>query len=411
MNNAHLKKYANLLVRAGGNVQKGQLVVIYSDVSDADFARMVMDCAYDAGASDVAIIWSCDICSRTKYLRAADSVFDTFPQWMVDRYKYFDDKNAVYLSIISSDPDLYAGVDTNRLMRFAKASKSATKDHMNLLMKSELRWSVCALPSPAWAKKVFPDMPESEALDLLMGFILKAARADGSDPIAEWEEHQANFVKRLDYLNKQQFSSLHITTGLGTDLTVGLVKNHRWTGGSSIDKDGLPFFSNIPTEEVFTMPDCNLADGVVVASMPLSYQGNLIEDFKIEFKNGRITDYQANKNREILTNIIEMDEGASHLGEVAIVANSSPISQMSVLFYNTLFDENASSHLALGKAYPKNIEGGNSMTAEELTVAGANDSLVHVDFMFGTTDMRIAGINQDGSETVFFDNGEFIEFV
>lgn len=408
MNNAHLRKYANLLVRAGGNVQVGQVVVVNSDVKDADFARMVADCAYDAGASDVVIMWSDEVTSRMKYLRAADEVFDNFPQWMVDRYKHYDDKGAVYLTIYSADPDLLAGVDTDRIKRFSKVSREATKEHSELTMKSALRWSVCALPAPSWAKKVFPELSESEAVDKLMGLILKAARADGSDPIADWEEHRQNFAKRVDYLNGQQFSSLRITTGLGTDLTIGLPKNHRWTGGGGADKDGLHFFPNLPTEEVFTAPDRNRAEGKVIASMPLSYQGNLIEGIEFEFKDGKVTRYHADKNREILTNIIDMDEGASRLGEVAIVTNSSPISQMGVLFYNTLFDENASAHLALGKAYPKNIEGGVSMTTEELIAVGVNDSLVHVDFMFGTPDMTIVGISDNGDETLFFDKGEFI---
>jgi len=408
MNETNLKKYANLLVCAGGNVQKGQLVVISSDIRDANFARMVANCAYDARASDVVMFWTDDVLARTKYLRADNSVFDSFPQWIVDRYKHYDDKGAVYLMIDSSDPDLLAGVDLDRIKRYSKVAREATKEHSALTMKSALRWSICALPSPAWAKKVFPKLSETEAMDKLWELILKCSRADGDDPIADWAAHKQNFVKRVDYLNRQQFSALRLTTGLGTDLTIGLAKNHCWTGGGSTDKDGLSFFPNMPTEEIFTMPDRNYAEGKVVASMPLSYQGNLIEDFEIEFRNGKVSDYKAGKNREILTNIIEMDEGASRLGEVAIVANSSPISQTGVLFYNTLFDENASSHLALGKAYPKNIEGGNTMTAEELTAAGVNESLVHVDFMFGTADMCIVGINEDGSETVFFENGEYV---
>jgi len=410
MKNPNLEKYANLLVRAGGNVQEGQLVAVSSDVGDADFARMVANCAYNAGASEVVILWSDEVTGRMKYLRAADEVFDSYPQWMTDRYKHFDDKDAVYLSIYSADPDLLAGVDTDRIKRFSKVAREATKEHSELTMKGALRWSVCALPSLSWAKKVFPELPETEAIDKLMELILKAARADGDDPIADWAEHKQNFVERLDYLNEQQFSSLRITTGLGTDLTIGLPKNHCWTGGGSLAKDGLNFFPNMPTEEVFTMPNRNFAEGKVVASMPLSYQGNLIEDFEFEFKDGKVVDYRADKNREILTNIFETDEGASYLGEIAIVTNSSPISQMGVLFYNTLFDENASAHLALGKSYPKNLVGGTDMTKEELIAAGANDSLVHVDFMFGTPDLRIVGIGEDGSEVVFFEDGEFVCF-
>lgn len=408
MTDIELKKYANLLVRAGGNVQKGQVVIVSCDVNNADFGRLVADCAYDAGASEVVMFWSDEITTKTKYLRANDSEFDTFPAWMVDRYKHYDDNEAVYLSVISPDPDLLAEVDPNRLKRYSKVANEAIKEHSSLLMKSALRWSVCALPSPTWAKKVFPNLSESEAMNKLMNLILKATRADGDNPIADWEKHRQDFIKRVNYLNEKQFSSLRITTGLGTNLTIGLVKNHCWIGGGSADKNGLHFFPNLPTEEVFTMPDRNHAEGKVVASMPLSYQGNLIENFEIEFKDGKVSDYRASKNKEILANIIEMDEGASRLGEVAIVTHSSPISQMGVLFYNTLFDENASAHLALGKAYPKNINGGNSMSMEEIVAIGGNDSLIHVDFMFGTSDMKIVGISEDGSETIFFDKGEFI---
>ena len=408
MNETKLKKYANLLVRAGGNVQKGQAVVINCDVSDAYFARMVAECAYDAGAQEVFMRWYDDLCVRMWYMRADDSVFDEFPQWRVDQLKDYDDKGVVYLSINSSDPTLLAEADPDRVKRSSKAASIATKEHSKLMMNNVLRWSVCALPSPAWAKKVFPDLSEDKAMEQLWERILKAARADGDDPVADWAAHRASFVKRVTYLNERQFSSLRLTTGLGTDLTVGLVKNHVWVGGGSVGQDGIPFFPNMPTEELFTMPDRNRAEGKVVASMPLAHRGSLIEGITMDFKDGRITNYHADKNLDILKGTVEMDEGSHRLGEVAIVTNSSPISQMGTLFYNTLFDENASAHLALGKAYPKNIAGGGNMSTEELEAVGGNDSLTHVDFMFGTADMKIVGIGEDGSEIVFFDNGEFI---
>lgn len=408
MNKERLEKYAELLVRAGGNVQKGQPVIIGCSVDDAVFGRMVQNCAYDAGASEVIMNWSDGPTARNRYLRGADELFDTFPQWMVERHKYNDDRGAVYLMIESSDPDLLAGVDPSRLKRWSKASSIATKPHSTLLMNNTLRWSICAVPSPAWAKKVFPDLPEDEAISKLWSHILKGARADGDNPIADWEAHKSNFTKRVDYLNKKAFKALRITTGIGTDITLGLVKNHVWVGGGDTSKDGIPFFPNLPTEEIFTMPDRNKADGRVVASMPLSYQGNLIEGFEMTFVDGRVESYSATKNQATLANIIEMDEGARRLGEVALVANSSPIGQMGTLFYNTLFDENASAHLALGKAYPNNMKGGDDLTTDELVAAGGNDSLLHVDFMFGTSDMKVIGISEDGSETVFLENGEFI---
>jgi len=409
MNKNQLMKYAELLVRAGGNVQKGQPVVINCSVDDAYFGRMVQDYAYDAGASEVIMEWNDGQSTRAKYLRGGSELFDTFPQWAVDKLKYNNDRGTVYLRIESSDPDLLAGVDPDRIKRATKASRAATKEHSALLMSNALRWSICAVPSPAWAKKVFPDLPEAEAIDRLWGHILKGARADGTNPIADWETHKQNFTKRVNYLNEKAFKQLRITTGIGTDITLGLVKNHIWVGGGDMGKDGVPFFPNLPTEEIFTMPDRNQADGRVVASMPLSYQGSLIEGFEMTFKNGRVESYSAEKNQEALANIIEMDEGARRLGEVALVANSSPIGQMNTLFYNTLFDENAAAHLALGKAYPNNMAGGSDMSVEDRTAAGCNDSLLHVDFMFGTADMRVVGIAEDGSETVFLDNGEFVD--
>ena len=409
MNNEQLKKYAELLVRAGGNVQKGQPVVVACSVDDAYFGRLVQNCAYDAGASEVIMEWTDGPTTRNRFIRGCNELFDTYPQWMVDKLKCQSDRGVVYLWIESSDPDLLKGVDPSRLMRWSKASNTATKSHAALLMNNTLRWSMCAVPSPTWAKKVFPDLSEAEAMERLWGHILMGARADGDNPIADWEAHKNNFVNRVDYLNKKAFAALRITTGLGTDITVGLANNHIWEGGGSIAKDGVPFFPNLPTEEIFTMPDRKKADGRVVASMPLSYQGNLIENFEMTFKNGLVESYKAEKGQETLDNIIKMDEGARRLGEVALVANSSPIGQMGTLFYNTLFDENAAAHFALGKAYPNNMAGGDELTTEELVAAGGNDSLVHVDFMFGTADMKVVGIGADGSETVFLDGGEFVD--
>ena len=407
-NELGLKKYAELLVKSGGNVQKGQHVVISCAVDNAYFGRMVRDAAYEAGASYVHINWSDETTSRAMFLHGADEIFDEFPQWQVDKLKHEADKGAVYLHIGGSDPDLMVGVDPSRLQRFGKVVSLATKAHSALTMSGTLRWSILAIPSPKWAKKVFPDLPEAEAMDKLWEYVLKCARADVADPIAAWETHDKSFTERVKYLNEKQFTSLRFTTGIGSDFTIGLVENHVWAGGSEKDKSGISFFPNMPTEEVFTMPHCEKAEGRVVAAMPLNYQGKLIENFELTFKDGKVVDYKAEKNQDTLKNMVEMDEGASRLGEVAIVANSSPIGQLNTLFYNTLFDENASAHLALGKAYPDNLAGGSDMTTEARREKGGNDSLIHVDFMFGTPDMRIVGIGKDGSETVFFDQGEFI---
>jgi len=408
MNEAGLRKYADLLVRAGGNVQKGQLVMISCAVDNACFGRLVRDAAYDAGASEVRIDWIDETTNRARFLHGADEIFDEFPEWRVEKLKEQDDKGAVYLHISSSDPDNMKGVDPSRLRRAGIVGQKATKAHSALTMSSTLRWSIVATPSPKWAAKVFPDLSEAQAMERLWEYILKCARADGQDPVADWKKHDQNFAKRVDYLNEKKFSALRFTTGIGTNLTLGLVENHVWEGGSDTDKEGIRFFPNLPTEEIFTMPHCEKAEGRVVASLPLSYQGNLIEGFEMTFKDGKVVSYKADKNEETLKNMIEMDEGAARLGEVAIVSNSSPIGQLNTLFYNTLFDENASAHLALGKAYPKNMANGDNMTVEERRAKGGNDSLIHVDFMFGTPDMCIIGIDKDGKETMFFENGEFV---
>jgi aminopeptidase len=342
-----------------------------------------------------------------KYLRGADEIFDEAPQYIAERHKYFDDKKAVYLNIRSSDPDLMGGVDPDRIRRSAISSERVRKAHRNLTMSNAVRWSIVALPSPAWAKKVFPGIGEAEAMDKLWALILKGARADGSDPIADWAAHKKNFEKRVSYLNGEQFTHLKFSNSLGTDFTLGIVKGHIWEGGGDVGKDGVPFFPNIPTEEIFTMPDRNRAEGRVVASMPLSYSGNLIEGFEITFKGGKAVSWKASANEKVLADIIGMDEGSARPGEIALVESTSPIAQMKTLFYETLFDENASCHLALGKAYPNNMKGSENMTEEERKSAGCNDSLVHVDFMFGTADMKITGVRQDGSEAVFFENGVF----
>ena len=410
MTEQNLKKYAELLVRAGGNIQKGQLVVIGCQVDNAVIGRLVRDYAYEAGAGEVRIDWLDDTTSRALYLHGADEIFDTYEEWRVAKFKEQDDRGAVYLRIESSDPDNLKGVAPDRLRRYSTAAQKALKPHASLLMSSTLRWSIIATPSVAWATKVFPNVSKEEAIESLWALIIKAARADGENPIEDWKKHDANFTDRVNYLNAQQFESLHITTGIGSDFTIGLVENHVWDGGSDTDKAGVRFFPNIPTEEIFTMPHRNKAEGRVVASMPLSYQGNLIEDFEFTFKDGKVVDYKAGKNQESLKNMVEMDEGAARLGEIAIVANSSPIGQMNTLFYNTLFDENASAHLALGRAYPKNMENGDNLSTEELVSKGGNDSLIHVDFMFGTADMCITGVKKDGTKVTFFKDGEYVDF-
>ncbi|MCL2235135.1 MAG: aminopeptidase [Defluviitaleaceae bacterium] len=407
MTDAILKNYAKLVAVSGVNVQKGQPIIIAADISAAKFARLVQEACFDAGASDVFMNWRDEVSARTHYLKAADEIFDQFPDWLVQRAKHYDDKGVGYVMIYSDNPDNLNGVDPDRIKRFAKISREKTTETAALRMSNKLRWTICAVPSPSWAKKIFPDLDECAAVEKLWERILKASRADGPDPIAEWKAHRESFVKRVDYLNEAQFDKLRFKNSLGTDLVLGMPKEHIWKGGGSVDKDGLYFHPNMPTEEIYTAPDANRADGKVVASLPLSYQGSLIDGIEIDFKDGKAVSYKAKEGDAVLKSIVEMDEGSARLGEVALVPNASPINQMKTLFYNTLYDENASCHLALGKAYPTSIVGGAEMSLEELAKRGVNHSLTHVDFMFGTEDMCIWGIDADGNETLIFENGEY----
>ncbi|MCL2855203.1 MAG: aminopeptidase [Defluviitaleaceae bacterium] len=407
MTDAILKNYAQLVARSGANIQPGQPAIIAADISAAKFARLVQEACFDAGASEVFMNWRDEISSRTHYLRAADEIFDQFPDWLVERSKHYDGKGVAYIMIYSDNPDNLNGVDPDRIKRFAKISREKTSETAALRMSNKLRWTICAVPSVSWAKKIFPDLDDCAAVEKLWERILKASRADGADPIAEWKAHRESFVKRVDYLNDAQFDKLRFKNGLGTDLVLGMPKDHIWKGGGSVCANGLNFHPNIPTEEIYTAPDRARAEGRVVASLPLSYQGSLIDGIEIIFKDGKAVEYKAKENDAVLKSIIEMDEGSARLGEVALVPNASPINQMKTLFYNTLYDENASCHLALGKAYPTSIKGGAEQSLEELEKRGINHSLTHVDFMFGTEDMCIWGIDETGNETLIFENGEY----
>jgi aminopeptidase len=335
-------------------------------------------------------------------------VFDEFPAWRVEYFEHYDSKNAAYISIISNDPENMKGVDPDRLSRFTKVSGMNLKKHHDRIMNSSVCWTVAAIPSPKWAQKVFPKLDEDAAMDALWQAIAKAARVDGPDPAAEWTRHNESFLSRTEFLNTKQFVSLRIKSSLGTDLTLGLPDNHIWAGGGEKSPNNGLFFPNIPTEEIFTAPHRLRADGRVVASMPLIYQGNLIEGIDITFKDGKVAAYTASQNYELLKGIIETDEGAAYLGEIALVPYDSPISQMKTLFYNTLFDENASCHLALGMAYPNCVSGTEGLGEEQLKELGLNISFTHVDFMFGTADLEVVGVDGEGNETKVFENGGFV---
>lgn len=407
VNEFQLKKYAELAVRAGVNVQKNQLVVIHSDIKNVIFARLIQKAAYEAGASKVVIDWTDEQSTKEFYLHAADHAIDHFPDWQPARFKEWDDAGAAYIHIISENLDAFKDVSTDRISRFQKAYRTKLKEHDTKIRSHEVRWCLLAVPSFAWAKKVFPDLHEEEALQALWQSILRGARADGKNPVEDWKDHDKAFESRKQFLNESQFEALRFTNSRGTDLFVGLPKNHVFIGGGVTDKKGITFFPNIPTEEIFTAPHKNEVNGKLVATKPLIYGGNIIDDFYLVFKNGRITSYHAATGQEALQSLIETEEGSHYLGEIALVSNNSPLSQTNTLFYNTLFDENTACHIGIGNASPSNLQNGSSLSEKELKEAGLNTSLLLVNIAFGTEDMKVAGIKKDGAEVLLMKDGDY----
>ncbi len=402
-----IEKYADLLIRSGLNVQKGQNVVISCPVDCAFFARFCAKKAYATGCREVIMRWTDDELAREKYLHADDSVFDEVPHWVSDMYNDLSAGGAAWLSIAASDPEALSGVDPDRIMRDDMAGGAALRPFRDRQMSNFFPWCVASIPTKAWAKKVFPGLSAEDAVAALWEKILDTVRVyDDSDPIEEWKKHNANLRKRVETLNAYNFKYLKYKNSLGTDLTIELPESHVWVGGEEKCAAGHMFNANMPTEEVFTAPKRDGVNGIVYASKPLVVNGDIAENFYFEFKDGKIVNIRAEKGQKLLETATTVDEGASFLGEVALVPYDSPISNSGILFYNTLFDENASCHLAFGDAYPC-VEGGNDMTREELAKFGINHSITHEDFMVGTKDLSITGITHDGKEISVFIDGNF----
>ena len=402
-----LLEYARLLVRVGLNVQKGQRLVISSPVECAYFARMCAQEAYDVGCKEVVMNWHDDAMARIKYLHADDEIFDEVPLW---RRHFFNDyalEGAAYLAISASDPENFKGVDSSRIIRAQQASGKALKDFDRLQMCSGFPWCIASIPIPSWAKTVFPGEDENGAMEKLWDAIFKSVRITGDGrAVDRWHEHLATLHARMDRMNALRFKSLHYTNALGTDLTVELPEGHIWEAGNDVTLSGQEFIANIPTEELFTAPLKTGVNGVVYSSMPLVNDGAIVDKFHFVVKDGKIVECHAEKGEAELKAAISVDEGASYLGEVALVPYYSPISNQKILFYKTLFDENAACHIAFGEAYPC-LEGGQRMTKEELKARGLNDSITHVDFMIGTRDLTIVGTTHDGKEVPVFVDGNF----
>lgn len=407
MNDAILAKYAYLIIRTGVNIQRDQTLVISSPIECAPFARILAEVAYRQGARDVVMNWVDELSAKVRFLNAPEEVFDEFPEWRKDFYLSYVRKGGAFISISASDPELLKDVNPERIVKSQKASNTALVEYRERIMNHDNSWCVVSIPTKPWASKVFPEKSEDQALALLWNAILKAVRVDSEDPVADWEEHKSKLRDRREYLNTNKFKFLHYKNAHGTDLTIELPEGHIWMGGSKRNAVGVDFVANMPTEEVFTLPKKTGVNGIVVNSKPLVYNGNLIDNFKLTFKDGKVINSEAATGEEILRKLLETDEGASYLGEVALVPYNSPISNSGILFYNTLFDENASCHFALGKAYPTCIENGADLSKEELGKYGVNDSLIHVDFMIGTQDLEITGITLDGKHIPVFRHGDF----
>ena len=402
------EEYAKLLVEVGVNIQKGQNLVLSCPVDCAWFARLCARAAYDAGCREVIMNWGDEKLTREKFLHAADDVFDSVPEWRVHFSTDYAREGAAFLHIGGSDPEALKGVEQDRLVRSARASGRQLGEYRQLQMSNAFPWSIGAIPVPSWAKKVFPDCPEEEAMDKLWDAIFTSVRVTGDGrAVQRWREHLDTLHARVDKLNELRLESLHYTNSLGTDLTIRLPEDHLWAGGDGISKAGVRFIANMPTEEIFTAPLKNGVDGVVYASMPLSLSGELVDKFHFVVKEGKITEVHAQTGQEKLKAETTLDEGASYFGEVALVPYDSPIRNQELLFYNTLFDENAACHLAFGEAYAECVRGGEEMTKEELKDRGLNDSITHVDFMVGTADLCITGKTRNGKEVAIFTDGNF----
>lgn len=401
-----LQKYAELLIKVGLNVQKGEPVYIQATIESNQFVHLLVEEAYKAGAEDVKVNYSDDRLSQLKYQYESEAFFEDVKQYVVDERMDYLNRKAAFLSVVSSSPDNLKDADPKKISKAMSATGKALKDYMVAVQSDQMSWCVAAYPSEGWAKMMFPDLDADEAFNKLLETILKTVRVDDTDPINAWKKHDKRLHEKANYLNSKKYKALHYTSE-GTDLTIDLPKGQYWSGASSINSKGNSFVANMPTEEVFTAPHKNGVNGTVKNTLPLSYSGNIIDDFSITFKDGEVVDYHADVGEDILKSILETDEGARRLGEVALVPVDSPISNMNTLFYNTLFDENASCHIALGSAYAFCIEGGKEMSPEELTENGLNDSTTHVDFMIGSKDLSIDGILEDGTTEPVFRNGNW----
>lgn len=402
-----LNEYAELLVKVGMNLRKGQTAIIRPSVDCAEFARMVVENAYKAGAREVIVEWSDSTMNKLKFQYADDAIFDEVREYTVEQYKYLESVRAATLGIGMPDPDAMVGIDPMKSQRASRALAARIENYRKLQTSGGWQWCGACYVSPAWAKKVFPELPVDEAVDKLWDAVFSAVCVTGDGTSVEkWREKTAKGRARIAKLDEFNFKYLIYKNSIGTDLTVELPENHYWAGCAEKTDEGVSFVPNIPTEEVFTCPKRDGVNGTIVSSLPLSTGAGLIENFKFTLKDGKIVEATAEKGEDILLSMLDTDEGARYLGEAALVAYDSPISNLGILFYNVLFDENVACHFAFGRSYPC-VKGAEKLPREEQLKLGMNQSLVHCDFMIGTSDLNITGVQADGTEIPVFIDGNF----
>lgn len=407
MNKSFLIKYASLAVNIGVNIQKDNILVISSPIETAEFARLITEEAYKSGAKDVIVHYGDQKLTKIKLENSSLETISNIPEWQAESYNYYARQEACFISISASDPDGLKGVPVEKIGASQKARTSALKEYFDNSMSNKCRWCVLSVPTLSWAKKVFPKVSDDEAMESLWDVIFKTVRVDTENPVNAWKKHNAYLEEKIKFMNNNNFKSVHLKSANGTDLNIELPEGHIWAGGSEGDVNGIPFNANIPTEEIFTLPKKTGVNGIVYSSKPLSYGGNLIDNFSITFKDGKAIDFTAETGYDVLKQMLESDEGAKYLGEVAFVPYNSPISNSKLIFFNTLFDENAACHLAFGRAYESCVKDADKYSEEELEKIGVNNSVIHVDFMIGTSDLEITGINKNGEAIQIFSNGNW----
>ena len=401
-----LERLAEVAIKVGLRLREGQDLLVTAPAVALPLVRRIAEYAYKAGAGIVTPILTDETVTLARYRFGRDGGFDHAANWLYEGMAKAFSENTARLAIVGDNPMLLSAEDPVKVARASKANSTAYQPALEKIVNFDTNWNIIAYPSPSWAKQVFPDIPENMAVETLAEAIFAASRVDREDALAAWDRHNAALRERTEWLNGQRFSALHYTAP-GTDLTIGLADGHEWEGGASVARNGITCNANIPTEEVFTTPHCRRVFGHVVSSKPVSYQGTLIDNIAVKFEEGRIVEARASRGEEVLSKVLDTDEGARRLGEVALVPHSSPISQTGLLFFNTLFDENAASHIALGQCYSKCFINGDKLTPQQIAAQGGNQSLIHIDWMIGSDQTDIDGLHADGRRVPVFRKGEW----